>query len=311
MKRSIPVILATALLLLSGCAKSTEAATGTDTIRISAILPHRDDGYWQYVGDGFLEAAQRLAVDAKIYTPDLNYNVELMTELIRQQIATQVDALIVQGIDDADYIAALSEARDQGICVVLVDTDLPNFEADLYVGTNNYEAGMEMGKRLVEVTHGKANVAILSGAPGYLNLEERIHGIRDATAAYPGIQFLRLEFDQYDAMTVMEKYYLILRENPEIDTLLTVEGTGGQTLGQMTSSGFTHILVFDDSEESVMGLKNGLFDGIICQQNYQMGVICIEELYQWFTTGAFSQKKIYTPVYWLTNDDLEESLYGE
>lgn len=311
MKRKIIAALMIAALFLAGCdTADTEPAYGLDTMRISAILPHNDYGYWTFVADGLKEADQRLPVDVKVHLPDLNYNIELMTELIEQEIAAQVDAIIVQGIDDPGYIAALEKAKAQGILVVLIDTDLSSFSADLYVGTNNYEAGVEIGKRLAEVTGGKANVAILSGAPEYPNLEDRIQGVRDVVEAYPDMEVLRVEYDQYDAMTVMEKYYLILRENPEIDTLVAVEGTGGQTLGQMAGSSFKHILVFDDNEESVKGLKNGVIDGIIGQKNYLMGVICVEELYNWFSTGSFTQEKIYTPVEWITLENLEEGIYG-
>lgn len=308
MKQKMIAVLLAAALCFAGCASTEHTQKyGLDTMRISAILPHNDYGYWTIVANGLMDADQRLPVDVKVLLPDLNYNVALMTELIEQEISAQVDALIVQGIDDPGYIAALEKAKAQGICVVLVDTDLADFQADLYVGTDNYAAGVKMGERLAQITGGKANVAILSGAPEYPNLEERIQGIHDVVEAYPDIQILRVEYDQYDAMTVMEKYYLILRESPQVDTLLAIEGTGGQTLGQMASTGFKHILVFDDTDESIKGLKTGIFDGIVGQQNYEMGVLCVEELYQWFTTGSFTQEKIYTDVSWITKTDLEET----
>lgn len=302
MKQKWMIFLLVLTVLLSGC-----AAAGREPelpMRISAILPHNDYGYWTIVADGMHDAGLRLPVDVKIHIPDLNYNVPQMTELIRQDTAAQVDALIVQGIEDEDYISALEEAKAQGIRVVLVDTNLPSFQADLYVGTDNYAAGMELGYRLIEATGGKAKVAVLSGSPQYPNLEERLQGIRDATASHRGIEILRVEYDHYDAMTVMEKYYMICRETPQIDTLVAIEGTGGQTLGQMSGVDFKHILVFDDMEETLSGLERGIFDGIIGQQKYEMGSICVEELYQWYTTGSFTSDHIYTSVNWITRDTL-------
>lgn len=306
MKRKCMAMLVVLALLLAGCgAAEKEPVQGVDTMRISAILPHNDYGYWTFVADGMRDADKQLPVDVKVHLPDLNYNVALMTELIEQEIAAQVDALIVQGIEDTSYIAALEKARQQGVCVVLVDTDLEDFRADLYVGTDNYAAGLETGKRLVEVTGGNAKVAVLSGSEEYPNLEERLQGIRDVVENYPDVQILRVEYDHFDAMTVMEKYYLLLRENPEIDTLIAIEGTGGQTLGQMANTAFDHVLVFDDTEESLKGLKNGVFDGIIGQQNYEMGKICVEELHRRFTEGSFTKEKIYTSVNWITLESME------
>lgn len=311
-KTAAALLLLVLLLLCVGCSRQNQASVhNTQTPRVSAILPHHDDGYWSFIGDGILDAAKNLPLDVKIDTPNLNYNVEQMTELILQQVAAQVDALIVQGIDDPEYIAALETARAQGIGVVLVDTDLSGFQADLYVGTDNLEAGRQMGRRLIEVTGGRANVAILSGDVGYPNLEQRIQGIREAIRNCPDIRILRIEYDKYDAMTVMEKYNDIRKSNPEIDTLVGVEGTSGQTLSQLKESGFRHILVFDANDESISGLKNGLFDGIMCQQNYHMGQVCIQQLNQLFTDGSFSQEKIYTSVDWMAREELEVAAHGE
>lgn len=314
MKRRLVTMLFAGLLAMAlwGCSlQEREQLDHQQTMRISAVLPHNDYGYWTQVADGIRGGAEGLPIDVKVRLPDINYNVDLMTELIRQEIAAQVDALIVQGIEDEDYIAALEKAREHGIRVVLVDTDLEDFQADLYVGTDNYAAGVEMGKRILEVTGRNANVAILSGAPGYPNLEERIQGIQDTLLPYPQVQILRLEYDQYDAMTVMEKYYQILREDPQIDTLVGVEGTCGQTLGQMNETHYSHTLVFDVGKETMDGLRNGMFDGVIGQQNYHMGEICTQQLYQHFTTGAFSDDKIYTDVTWITQENIPEEYHEE
>ena len=191
--------LAGALLLafsLGGCTASDDVrGDDTATMRISAILPHNDYGYWTTVAEGVMEAGERLPVDTKVYLPQLNYNVAQMTELIRQQIAAQVDAIIAQGIEDETYLAALEEARGRGIRIVFVDTDVPDFPDHLYVGTDNYQAGRRMGERLVQVTGGQARVAVLSGAPGYPNLELRLKGLRDAVRDETGIEITRVEYD--------------------------------------------------------------------------------------------------------------------
>lgn len=277
-------------------------------MRISAILPHNDYGYWTAVAQQMEEAGAELPVDVKVYLPQLNYNIDQMTELIWQQTAAQVDAVIVQGIDDEGYRDALKQAQARGIQVVLVDTELPGFARDLYVGTDNYAAGVEMGRRLIGATGGSARVAVLSGAPGYPNLEQRLQGLRDAVKEAPDIQILRVEYDQYDAMTVMEKYHQILQESPEIDTLVCIEGTGAQTLGQLAGQErqFSHLLGFDMSAEAREGLESGLIDGLLLQENGLMGRRCVEELDRWRQTGAYSAPAIYTQTRWITAADLEE-----
>lgn len=293
--------------IFAACSSSpSQPQEGVKIPRVSAILPHNDYGYWTTVAEGIEEEAENHPLSVKIYLPQLNYNVDQMTELIHQQIAAQVDALIVQGIEDADYRAALEEAKAQGIEVLLIDTELPGFDASLYVGTDNYDAGVQMGQRLIEVTGGEAVVAVLSGAPGYPNLEQRLAGLRDAVAASPGIEICAVEYDEYDALTVMEKYHEIKREHPEVDTLVCIEGTGAQTLGQLEQEpAYDHILGFDYSDEGLEGLRSGVLDGLMVQQNRLMGQLCVRQI-PLLRQKEDSEKVIYTEVRWITAEDLDE-----
>ena len=316
---AIALLLSMAAGLLAGCGEEIanndlSQAAGSWPVRITAVLPHADQRYWTDVGNAVAEQAQQLGADAKVVTPQLNYNVPQMVELIRQAIATQIDALIVQGIDDAGYRAALSDAVAQGILVVLVDTDLPDDFDHLYVGTDNYAAGVQMGEQLIEISGGQAVVAVLSGAPGYPNLDERVAGLRDAVADCPGIEIRRVEYNEYDSLTALEKYNLILQEDPDVDTLVCVEGTGGQTVGQMISPEncpLEQILVFDLSEETLQGVENGLIDGVLLQQQSEMGRIAVKEIMRCLEQGSYSGTVHYTPTAFYTAQQLKEGAADE
>ena len=314
---AIVILLFMTVGFLAGCGEeigSSGLAQGEWPVRITAVLPHEDQGYWTDVGDAISARAKELGADAKVVTPQLNYNVPQMVDMIRQAIAAQTDALIVQGIDDPDYRAALADAAAQGILVVLVDTDLPDDFEHLYVGTDNYDAGVQMGERLIEISGGRAVVAVMSGAPGYPNLDERVAGLKDAVADCPGIEIRRVDYDEYDTLTALETYNRIFSEDPDVDTLICVEGTGGQTVGLMLNPencSLKNILVFDLAEESVAGAKNGLIDGIMAQQQKKMGSIAVEEILRHVEQGSYSAQKHYTPVVFYTQRQLEEGVADE
>ena len=307
-----------ALCLLAGCGTekpgtTPESAPADWPLRISAILPHDDQGYWTTLGAGILERAGELEADAKIVTPQLNYNISQMIELIRQATAAQVDAIIVQGIEDPDYLRALEDASDAGVQVVMVDTNVAETFPHLYVGTDNYAAGVQLGRELIRETDGKAVVAVLTGAEGYPNLDARLRGLQDVIKEQPGIEIRRVEYDEYDSLTVMEKYNLILREDPDVDTIVCVEGTGGQTFGRLLTPDtcpLKHLLGFDLSDETLMGLSSGLIDGSLVQQQKEMGRMAVEELVRYFDEGAYRSMTLYTPTVYVTAQDLnEEGVY--
>lgn len=278
-------------------------------MRISVILPHSDQGYWTSVAKGVEEASNMVDADVKISIPQLNYNVPQMTELIKRASAAKVDAIIVQGIQNEEYLTALKQAADNGAQIILVDTDVANLDDYLYIGTDNYNAGVLIGEKAVEMTGGKAKIAVISGEENYPNLEERYTGLQDAIRKYPAMELICLLYDQYDTLTVMQNYYMIINTYPEVDTIICIEGTGGQTFGSkltVKNKYVSHMLSFDLSDDSRIGLQNDVLDGMVVQQSEKMGKLAILQAVKYYETGAYSSDKIYTDVEWITATDLDE-----
>lgn len=274
--------------------------------RVTVILPHNDDGYWSLIADGIEEKKDEIGaeyhIDIKTILPQLNYNIPQMTDILKQQIAAQVDVIVIQGNEDPAFRLALQEAYDQGIKIICVDTDLDNFPKHLYVGTDNYKAGEMMGEKLVKLTDGKAKVAVVSGESGYLNLTQRLEGFLDAVKDYAGIEVEDVQFDNYDGLTFMHLYQKL---HEQADTLVCLEGTGAQTLAQVYddhSTEYRYIIGFD----GYAGVKSRVIDGIVKQDTNQMGRRVVEEIANYIKTGEYSADNIYTDIKWLTIDNYDE-----
>src|SRR5205814_3877195 len=70
--------------------------------------------------------------------------------------------------------------------VVTMDSDAVSSPRILFIGTDNYKAGMMGGQLTARLLQGKGNVVILS-MPEQLNLNQRLQGYRDAFATHPQI----------------------------------------------------------------------------------------------------------------------------
>lgn len=279
--------------------------------RISAILPHSDDGYWSLIEEGIYAAKEKnsRSIDVQVYIPQLNYNIGQMTELIKRQVAANVDAIVVQGNNDEGYINALLEAQKNGIQVILIDTDIDKLPEHLYIGTNNYEAGIHMGKMLIDISGGEAKVAVMTGEKNYSNLEERYSGLMETISSFPKIDVVCVEYNNYDGLTVIKKYTEIHENNPEVNVLVCLEGTGGQTIGTIFDekrNEYMYTLTFDDNEHTRKGIKIGNIDGTLVQDTYQMGYQAIEEVVYYVENGNYSKNKIYTEISWITASKIEE-----
>lgn len=296
-------------LLLCGCLgkrENKDPRKDRAITRVSVIFPHKDDGYWDLISNGITEAGEELGekyrIDIQTLIPRLNYNISQMTELIKQQIAAQADVLVIQGNDDPVFQDTLKSAWNQGIRIVCVDTDMENFPEHLYVGTDNYAAGKLLGEKLLELTGGKADVALISGEPNYENLEQRLNGLEDAVKDVPGIHLGEVGYDKYDGLTVMRLYHA---NHADADALLLLEGTGGKTLEtqfQKKDDTYDYILGFDAYEAA----GRGILDGIVKQDTHQMGRRVVEEIVHYIETGTYSAECIYTDIFWVTKENYDE-----
>ena len=274
--------------------------------RVSVILPHKDDGYWNLVAEGITEKQEEIGgrynIDISMIIPQLNYNVDQMVDILKQQIAAQVDVLVVQGTEHPGFRDALLEAYEQGIKIICVDTDLSDFPDHLYVGTDNYAAGRLLGEELVKLTGGKARLAIISGEQGYSNLEQRLQGLMDVIRDYPEIEPGEVRYDRYDGLTVMRLYQEL---SGEADVTVYLEGTGGITLVSMFQKAddtYDYILGFDAYE----GVKSGVLNGIVKQDTQQMGHLVVEEIANYIEDGEYSSDNIYTDIHWVTAENYDE-----
>jgi len=156
-------------------------------------------------------------------------------------------------------------------------------------------------------------VAVLSGQPGYKNLDDRYTGLTEISQTYPGIQFVRLEYDNFDSLTVLNKVEQIKAENPEIDTLVCIEGTGGQAIGNYSTESlkkYKYILVFDYMQETLNGLENGTINGVVAQEPYQMGYMAVQNIAENTEEGNNVSYSTYTSIRWITKENLDEQVPG-
>lgn len=303
-RRIISIILV--LILCSGFVTSCgnrEDITYPIT-RISVIFPHSDDGYWSKIESGLeeqIEEGKKYGLDFSVLSPQLNYNIEQITDLVRQQIAAKVDVIVVQGNENEDFIKVLNEAYDNGIRIVLMDTDLEDFPQHLYIGTDNYQAGCEMGKNIAKIADDCASIAIVSGEKGYPNLEMRLKGIEANIGN--NLKITQILYDNYDSITFMKCYY----EAKDADVLVCIEGTGALTMNEVLKERgnlYKYIFGFDIAD----GIPKGITDGIMMQDTNEIGRQIVEQLIYYVQNGKYSSDEVYTAAQWVSAENYEENV---
>lgn len=152
-------------------------------------------------------------------------DAQLQAQYVEQLVAAGVDGIAIS-VTDANIInSALRRAVDQGIVVVTFDSDAPDSGRMAYYGVDDTEAGKEIMRRLAAVMGEQGTVAVLTGNPAAVNLSNRVRGVREAAAEFPGITIKDVyNFTPETATEAAARMQQVQTANPDITGWALVGG---------------------------------------------------------------------------------------
>lgn len=233
-----------------------------------------DNPYHKKVLEGAQTAAKEHDVLLEFIGPKQT-NIDEHTKLIEMAIAARVDGILTQGLTNREFKPVIDKAISKGIPVITIDTDLEDSRRVAYVGTNNYEAGKQMGEALAEATNGEAKVAIVTGILYANNLMERVQGFLDVIENYPDIEVVAMESSNISQIQAAEKTYQMLRNHPEVTAFFGTSALDGIGIAQAVTKANLQedilIFAFDDLEETMELMEQEKIFATLKQEPYEMG----------------------------------------
>ena len=121
---------------------------------------------------------------------------------------------------------AINTAVAQGIPVITVDSDAPNSKRVMFVGTDNFRAGTESGKRMADILKGQGQIVIIT-IPGQLNLDERAGGMNEALKNIRESGLPQTLDDKGDPRVANDGISALLKAKTKIDGIVCLEASGG------------------------------------------------------------------------------------
>lgn len=257
---------------------ATDATPGTSSgepVNVAVIVKAVTSDYWRTVEAGVNQAAEQ---DPNITTsfrgPNAETDIEGQIRIIEAAISEGVDALAVAPSQADQVQPVLQRAVDAGIPVVLIDTDIPGFEAkSAFVGTDNRLGGQLAGEYIAEQLGGSGEVAIIRGAAG-----DPVHNLREegATEALEaaGISIVDVQpanSDRAQGQSVAEN---LLTANPNLAAIYATNdemALGAAQAAQAAGRNDLIIIGFDASQDGLSGVESGQLAGTIAQFPTQIG----------------------------------------
>jgi len=261
-----------ALLVAVGIFGSCQKPFHEENERYVFLAANTSLPYWQEAKAGFMDAARGVGVKAEFTGPD-TYSPQEELEAFQKAVDKHPSGIAVSPARPEIFNEAISNAVKSGIPVICVDSDAPESHRILFIGTDNYQAGLISGKRIGELVHGKGQLVVIT-IPGQLNVDERVRGVTEALKRYPEIKIVRTLDDKGDARSANDQISALLEAKEKVDGIVCVEATGGpgagEALHRLNLGGKIPIVAMDSAPETLDFIADGVIAATVVQKPYTM-----------------------------------------
>ena len=288
------VVVAVAIFLLVYYARPKGGTDGAGaTMRFALVPKSIGHPYWEGVRKGMDEAAARLGVEAVFQGPP-EASIEEQLKVIESLMAQGYDGIGISPNDPDAVKEIIKRAMAKGVAVVTFDSDSPESERLLYIGTDNREGGRVGGRAMIKILGAKKAeeaseklpVQVIGGKPGAWNLKERMDGFAEGVQG-TNISLVEVQYNQESPDAALQVAESVLTQHPDLRGFFGSNAFGGPGAALAIKGGVqrgkfkkgqVHVVAFDTTEDILDFIDEGVIDCSLAQNTREMGRVSIEKL---------------------------------
>jgi ribose transport system substrate-binding protein len=198
------------------------AYTSGDPVRIAYMPPATEFNYYIAIGEGIKSKAAEMNAETFMLAPQSGSDIEGQMGMIQDVLTQDVDAIILSTHDENAAAPLVKQAVDQGIPVIIVNSDIANFPTAVHgvVGYSQRRGTFKEGMYVLGMVDSQAKVGVLEGLPGY-HSTERIGGYLDAFEPFPDMEIVASLPTEWNVETGNSAMTDLLQAHPEVEVVVT------------------------------------------------------------------------------------------
>jgi len=212
-----------------------------------------------------------------------NYNIEFyipgemsaaaQKKILEDLLARGVAGVAISPVNPDDSTAILNEVASKAV-LITHDADAPKSNRLMYVGTDNVAAGRQAGELMKKALPDGGKAMLFVGTMDAANARERSQGIKEAIAGTK-IEIIDIRTDGGDQAKAKANVEDTLTKYPDIDLLVGLWAYNTPQIYNAVKSlgkaGSVKIVGFDEDQQTLKGVAEGVIDGTVVQQPYEFG----------------------------------------
>ena len=257
------------------------------------IITNGISPFWDSMKVGMERAAKELGCHADWHAPQ-NALIPEQKKLIEDAVSQGVTGLAVSAIDAEALTPSINDAVDKGILTITFDSDAPHSKRLIYIGTNNFKAGMQAGEEAKKVFPNGGKLIGFVGNLSAENARDRRDGFKAAVKG-SNIELVDVIEDNKDPNRAQRNVEDQIQKGGDINGFVGFYSYNLPAIVRAVTGanarGKYKIIGFDAEPNTLDALKSGLIEFTVVQKPYEFGRESVTFLYKAKTVGLDKAKQ--------------------
>lgn len=278
-------------------------AMAKQDVAIGVIVQAADTPFMKNVLQGILaakEESERMGISV-IIKKIKGVDVDKVIDTMKKMRASGCRGIAMVPVEDSRLQQIVDEFEEEGIPIVMFNSDLEQSKRLCFVGQNALQSGKVAAGLMAEILPEKAKVQIISGYPSNQSHKHRSEGFKkELSTLRKDVQWLDIQYaydDNKIAETIMEE---MMKIHPDIQGVyIAAAGAEGvcKALKRNSIAKKVKVISNDLTNKNIQELKRGIIRFLIGQNAYVQGYSPVMILFEKLFDGKEPEKEYeYTEI---------------
>ncbi|UEM19759.1 sugar-binding protein [Skermanella mucosa] len=229
--------------------------------------------FWQIARRGTEKAQNELPnYNIEFYIPG-EMSAAAQKRILEDLLAKGVAGVSISPVNPDNSTEILNQVASKAV-LFTQDADAPQSNRALYIGTDNVAAGRQAGEQMMKALPDGGKAMVFVGTLDAANARERLQGIKEAIAGSK-IEIIDVRTDGGDQAKAKANVEDTLTKYPDIDLLVGLWAYNTPQIYNAVKAagkeGTLKIVGFDEDQQTLKGISEGVIDATVVQQPYEFG----------------------------------------
>ncbi|MDF2987041.1 MAG: substrate-binding protein [Eubacterium sp.] len=262
--------------IAAGCG-NTSLSTSENRLRIKVVVKKKNADYYSVVKMGAEAAGKEFNVDVTYDGPENEKDIEKQIKMVDDAINEKYNAIVLAAADYNKLAPVVEKAANQNIPVIIIDSQLNSDRIKGFIGTDNLDAGIELGNTLISRVGTNCKIAVMNFIKGAASSDSREKGVYQIINGYPQIKVVSNMYSNSDEAHAYALTKELVRKTPDLDAIVCTNAYGAvgtaRAIDDEKLSGKIKIIGLDSTPEQVEFLEKGVIEALVIQNPFNMGYL--------------------------------------